>query len=80
MDWTEDAGLYQWFKDWREEVELLMDMVLSHIRNADTKMKFVTLWARERSQDILKHTGGRPQRQSRSYIGQSSGLDQTQIR
>ena len=45
MDWTEDAGLHQRFRDWREEVELLMDMVLSHIKNADTKMKFVTLWA-----------------------------------
>ena len=19
MDWTEDAGVHQWFKDWREE-------------------------------------------------------------
>ena len=45
MDWTEDAGLHQRFGDWREEVELLMDTVLSHIKNADTKMKFVTLWA-----------------------------------
>ena len=42
MDWTEDAGLHQQFKDWREEIKLLMDTVLSHIRNADTKMKFVT--------------------------------------
>ena len=39
MDWTEDAGLHQRFKDWREEVELLMDMVLSHIKNADTKIQ-----------------------------------------
>ena len=45
MNWTEDADLHQRFKDWREEVELLMDTVLSHIRSADTKMKFVTLWA-----------------------------------
>ena len=45
MHWTEDAGLHQRFKDCREEVELLMDTVLSHIRSADTKMKFVTLWA-----------------------------------
>ena len=45
MDWTEDAGLHQWFKDWKEEVELLLDTVLAHIRNADTKMKFVNLWA-----------------------------------
>ena len=59
MDWTEDAGLHQRFKDWREEVELLRDMVLSHIRNADTKMKFVTPLGRERSQDISKHTGAR---------------------
>ena len=32
MDWTEDAGLHQRYKDWREEVELLMDTVLSHIK------------------------------------------------
>ena len=53
MDWTGDAGLYQRFKDWREEVELLMDMVLSHIRNADTKMKFVTLWAGKEARTYL---------------------------
>ena len=53
MDWTEDAGLYQRFKDWREEVELLMDMVLSHIRNADTKMKFVILWAGKEARTYL---------------------------
>ena len=53
MDWTEDAGLHQQFKDWREEVELLMDMVLSHIRNADTKMKFVTLWAGKEARTYL---------------------------
>ena len=44
MDWTEDAGLHQWFKDWREEVELPLVTVLTHIRNADTKIKFVNLW------------------------------------
>ena len=53
MDWTEDAGLHQWFKDWREEVELLIDTVLSHIRNADTKMKFVTLWAGKEARTYL---------------------------
>ena len=40
MDWTEDAGLHQWFKDWREDAELLLDMVLSHIRNQETKLWF----------------------------------------
>ena len=53
MDWTEDAGLHQRFKDWREEVELLIDTVLSHIKNADTKMKFVTLWAGKEARTYL---------------------------
>ena len=53
MDWTEDAGLHQRFKDWMEEVELLMDTVLSHIRSADTKMKFVTLWAGKEARTYL---------------------------
>ena len=41
------------FKDWREEIELLMDTVLPHIRNADTKMKFVTLWAGKEARTYL---------------------------
>ena len=45
MDWTEDAGLHQQFKDWREEVELLLNTVLLYIRNANTKMKIISLWA-----------------------------------
>ena len=53
MDWTEDAGLHQRFKDWREEVELLMDTVLSHIKSADTKMTFVTLWVRKEARTYL---------------------------
>ena len=71
MDWTEDAGLHQRFKDWREEVELLMDTVLSHIKNADTKMKFVTLWAGKEARTYLKHTGARQPGQSQDYFGQS---------
>ena len=53
MDWIEDAGLHQRFKDWREEVELQMDTVLSHIRSADTKMKFVTLWVGKEARTYL---------------------------
>ena len=45
MDWTEDAGLHQCFRDWREEVELLLDTTLAHIRNQETKLKYVSLWA-----------------------------------
>ena len=53
MDWTEDAGLHQRFKEWREEVELLLDTVLTHIKNADTKMKFVSLWAGKEARTYL---------------------------
>ena len=53
MDWTEDAGLHQWFKDWREKVELLLDTVLSHIRNQETKLKYVSLWARKEARTYL---------------------------
>ena len=53
MDWTEDAGLHQWFKDWREEVELLLDTVLSHIRNQETKLKYVSLWAGKEARTYL---------------------------
>ena len=53
MDWTEDAGLHQQFKDWREEVELLLDTVLSHIRSADTKMKFVSFWTGKEARTYL---------------------------
>ena len=47
MDWTEDAGLHQWFKDWREEVELLLD------RNQETKLKYVSLWAGKEARTYL---------------------------
>ena len=53
MDWTEDAGLHQQFKDWREEVEVLLDMVLSHIRNQETKLKYVSLWAGKEARTYL---------------------------
>ena len=45
MDWTENADLHKHFKDWREKTELLLDTELSHIRNQETKLKFVSLWA-----------------------------------
>ena len=53
MDWTGDAGLHQQFKDWREEVELLLDMVLSHIRNQETKFKYISLWAGKEARTYL---------------------------
>ena len=49
MDWTEDADLHQHFKDWREEVELL----LAHIKNQETKLKYVSLWAGKEARTYL---------------------------
>ena len=71
MDWTEDGGLHQRFNDWRKEVKLLMDMVLSHIRNADKKMKFVTLWAGKEARTYLSTLEEDHRDSSKSYIGQS---------
>ena len=34
-------------------MELLLDTVLSHIRNADTKMKFISLWAGKEARTYL---------------------------
>ena len=53
MDWTEDADLHKQFNDWREETELLLDTVLSHIRNQETKLKFVSLWAGKEARTYL---------------------------
>ena len=53
MYWTKDAGLLQQFKDWREETELLLDTVLSHIKNQETKLKYVSLWARKEARTYL---------------------------
>ena len=53
MDWTEDADLHKQFKDWREEAELLLNTVLSYIRNQETKLKFVSLWAGKEARTYL---------------------------
>ena len=36
-----------------EETELLLDTVLSHIRNQETKIKFVSLWAGKEARTYL---------------------------
>ena len=53
MDWTKDTDLHKWFKDWREETELLLNAVLSHIRNQETKIKFVSLWSGKEARTYL---------------------------
>ena len=55
MDWTEDTGLHQQFKDWREEVELLIDMVLStlEIRKPNSSM---SVYGLEKKQEHILST------------------------
>ena len=53
MDWTEDADLHKQFKDWKEEAELLLNTILSHIRSQETKLKFVSLWAGKEARTYL---------------------------
>ena len=45
MDWTEDAELLKWFKEWREDVELNLETILANIKEKITQAKFITLWA-----------------------------------
>ena len=53
MDCTEDVDLQKQFKDWREEAELLLNTDLSHIRNQETKLKFVSLWSGKEARTYL---------------------------
>ena len=53
MDWTKDADLHKWFKDWRKEAEFLLDTVLSNIRNQETKLKFGSLRAGKEARTYL---------------------------
>ena len=52
-DWTEDAELHEYFKDWREEAEFLIDTVLNHTKDKNAKMKFVSLWAKNEARTYL---------------------------
>ena len=53
MDWTEDPDLHRCFGEWREETVLLVDTVLAHIKDKNTKLKFVTLWAGKEARTYL---------------------------
>ena len=60
MDWTEDTGLHPRFKEWREEVELLIDTVLLHIRNVDsnvTQQYLGGIWVMFGSPRVTYYTG-----------------------
>ena len=77
MDWTKDAGSHKHFTEWREEAELLLDTVLSHIRNKTTKEKFVTLWAGKEARVYL-NTINQGKRTVYSMTGQNPRQIQVQ--
>ena len=79
MDWTEDADLHQWFKDWRRETEFLLNTVLSNVRNQETKLKFVSLWAEKEARTYLNTVDEDKNGQSKDYARHTRILDQTQI-
>ena len=73
MDWTKDAGLHQCFKEWREEVEPLLDSVLAHIRNQETKLKYISLWA---GKEARKYLNTVPRGQQRQYKNMLDTLEE----
>ena len=71
MDWTEDADLHKQFKDWREEAELLLNTVLSHIRNQEPSSS-LSVYGLERKQGPISTQWIRQKGQSKDYVGHTS--------
>ena len=46
-DWTKDAELHKRYTDWRQEVQLILETILSNVKDAKTMVKYVTQWARK---------------------------------
>ena len=44
MVWTEDAEIHKRYTDWRQEVQLILETILSNVKDTKTKVKYVTLW------------------------------------
>ena len=53
MDWTEDAELHKRYTDWRQEVQLILETILSNVKDTKTKVKYVTLWAGKEARTYL---------------------------
>ena len=53
MDWTEDAKLHKRYTDWRQEVQLILETYLSNVKDTNTKVKYVTLWAGKEARTYL---------------------------
>ena len=51
--WTEYAELHKRYTDWRQEVQLILETILSNVKETKTKVKYVTLWAEKEAQTYL---------------------------
>ena len=49
MDWTEDAELHKRYTDWRQEVQLILETILSNVKDTKTKVKYVNSMGRQGS-------------------------------
>ena len=79
MDWTENADLHKQFKDCREEAELLLNKVLAHIKNQETKLKFVSLWTGKEAWTYISTAELDKKNSLKTMLGHTEGVDQTQI-
>ena len=56
------------FKDWREEGRAPTSYtVLSNVRNQETKLKFVSLWAGKEARTVSQHSRPGQEEQSKDY-------------
>ena len=53
MDWTKDAELHKKYTDWRQEVQLIIETILSNVKDAKTNVKYIILWAGKETQTYL---------------------------
>ena len=56
MDWTEDEDLHKRFKDWRDEVDLILSAPLNS-QSKTVKANYVQLWAGKTARTYLKSEG-----------------------
>ena len=80
MDWTEDPDLHRWFREWREETELLVNTALSHIKDKSDKVEIHNSMGRKRGKNISKHTLRGEKGQSTDFNKYIRIVDETQSR
>ena len=68
MDWTEDAELHKRYTEWRQEVQLILETILSNVKDTKTKVKYRTLWAGKEACTYLSTVERTPEEQSRKHV------------